>query len=92
MAERRRRIVRWLLVRLIIFAAGFAAGFYVRDQRYQDLQERYERAAAELEALQESAEDVIDRGRRAGESLREGAEAAAETMEAAEELTGRREN
>lgn len=88
MAERRRRVVRWLLVRIVIFAAGFAAGFYVRDTRYQDLQDRYERAVEELEELQQSAEEVIDRGRRAGETLREGAEAAAETLEAAQEVTG----
>ncbi len=92
MAEKRKRIVRWLLVRLLIFAVGVGVGYYIRDQRGQELQERYERAMSELEDMRESAEDVIERGRRAGETLREGAEAAAETLEAAEDLTGGKKN
>lgn len=89
MADRRRRIAFWIFTRALIFLAGAALGYYVRDQRGADLRQAYEQAVMELEELKRTGSDVIDRGRRAGEELRGGAEAAAEsTRGAIEEVVG----
>ncbi|UCC48804.1 MAG: hypothetical protein JSV41_01135 [Gemmatimonadota bacterium] len=90
MAEkRRRRFLIWLLPRLLIFVAGVAVGYYARDREAGQLRQAYEQTRAELEELKQSGEEMIERGRRAGENLRAGAEAAADSTRAAvEEITG----
>jgi glutamate dehydrogenase/leucine dehydrogenase len=90
MAERRRRLVIWLLPRLLIFAAGVAVGYYARDREAGQLRQTYEQTLSELEELRQAGEDAIERGRRAGEDLRAGAQAAADSTRAAvEEITGK---
>lgn len=85
MAERRKRFIRWLLPKLIIFAIGVALGYYVRDRQGTDFKDLYEETLAELEDLREAGSDMIERGRRAGEAMK----AAADTTKAAvEEVTG----
>lgn len=89
MAETKGRFWRWLLPKLFIFALGVAAGWYVKDRQANELQRAYEQARTELRELREAGADVIERGRRAGESLREGAKAAADSTKAAvEEMKG----
>jgi hypothetical protein len=85
MAERRKKFIRWLLPKLIVFAIGVAVGYYVRDRQQTDFKDLYEQTLSELEDLRETGEDMIERGRRAGEAMK----AAADTAEAAvEEVTG----
>ncbi len=85
MGERRKRFIRWLLPKLIIFAIGVALGYYVRDRQQTHFKDLYEETLAELEDLREAGADVIERGRRAGEAMK----AAADTTKAAvEEVTG----
>jgi len=93
MADKRRRLIGWLIPKLLIFAVGAAVGYYARDYAEHGELDRvhaaYEQAVAELEQLKESGQDVLDRGRRAGESLRSGAEAAVDSTKAAvEEIKG----
>ena len=93
MAEKRRRLIVWLLPKLLIFVAGGAVGYYARDYAEQGELDRvraaYEQAVAELDELKESGRDVLERGRRAGESLRSGAEAAVDSTKAAvDEIKG----
>jgi len=89
MAEREGRFWRWLLPKLLIFALGVAAGWYVRDRQAEDLQQAYEQARTELRELRQTGEQVLERGKRAGESLREGAKAAADSTKAAiDEIKG----
>lgn len=79
----------WLLPKLIIFAVGIGLGWYARDRQHDDLRDAYDEAVAELEALRETGEGVIQRGRRAGENLRAGAQAAADSTRAAvKEIVG----
>lgn len=85
MAERRKRFIRWLLPKLIVFAIGVAVGYYARDRQQTDFKDLYEQTLTELEDLKETGEDMIERGRRAGEAMK----AAADSAEAAvEEVTG----
>jgi hypothetical protein len=85
MAERRKRFIRWLLPKLIVFAIGVAVGYYARDRQQTDFKDLYEQTLSELEDLKETGEDMIERGRRAGEAMK----AAADSTEAAvEEITG----
>lgn len=90
MGERRRRLAFWLLARLFIFALGVAAGYYARDrQQHKKIQEAVERVRAELQDVGRAGQEVIERGRRAGEGVRAGARAAAESTRAAvEEIVG----
>ncbi|UCF18377.1 MAG: hypothetical protein JSU87_10515 [Gemmatimonadota bacterium] len=89
MAERRRRLLSWVLVRLLILTGGFAAGYYVRDRQMDRLEAAYEAARAELEEMKQAGEEVLDRGQRTGEVIRGGAEAAVDSAKAAvEELKG----
>ena len=97
MAEKRRRLIRWLLPKLLIFAAGAAVGYYGRD--YADhgelelMRTRYEQAVTELKELKESGAAALERSRRAGESLRSGAEAAVDSAQAAvEKIKGESKN
>lgn len=97
MAEKRRTLMRWLLPKLLIFVVGAAVGYYWRDYAEQGeldrLRARYEQAVAELKELKESGAEVLERGRRAGESLRSGAEAAVDSAQAAvEEIKGESKN
>ncbi|MGD2152614.1 MAG: hypothetical protein PVG79_05050 [Gemmatimonadales bacterium] len=85
MAERRKRFIRWLLPKLIIFAIGVALGYYARDQQQSDFQDLYEEARAELEELRETGAEVIERGRRAGEAMKAAADS---TKAAVEEVSG----
>lgn len=90
MADKRRSLMMWLAPKLLIFALGVAAGYYVRDQRQGELESRYEQAVTELEALKRSGQEAIERGRRASEGLKAGAKAAADSTRAAvEEITGK---
>ena len=85
MAERRKRIIRWLLPKIIVFVIGVAVGSYVRDRQQTDFKDLYEQTLDELEDLREAGEDMVERGRRAGEAMK----AAADSAEAAvEEVTG----
>ena len=85
MGERRRNFVRWLLPKLIVFAIGVAVGYYARDRQQTDFQELYEGAVAEMEELKQTGEEMIERGRKAGDAMK----AAADTAKAAvEEVTG----
>ncbi len=79
MAERRKRLLLWLLPRILIFAAGVAVGYYVRDREAHRLKQAYEQAVDELEAVRRSGQEVVERGRRAGEALRSGTEAAVDS-------------
>lgn len=89
MAERRKRFLMWLLPKLIVFAVGIGLGYYVRDRQQDDLRDAYQEAMAELKELRAAGEDVVERGRRAGEGLRAGAKAAADsTREAVREIVG----
>lgn len=92
MAERRRRLVMWLLPRLLIFAAGVAVGYYARDNELDRLRETYDQTVSELNELKKSTEEMIERGRRASESFRAGAEAAADSTKAAVESIKGEEN
>ncbi len=93
MAERRRRFAMWLLPRLLIFAAGVAVGYYARDNELERVRGAYEQALAELGELKQSTQEMIERGRRAGERFRAGAEAAADSTKAAmEEIKGESKN
>ncbi len=92
MAEKRARFWRWLLPRLIIFAVGIGVGYYARDRQAVELREAYEQAIDEMEELKRAGQEAIDRGRRAGEGLKAGAKAAADSTRAAvEEITGKKE-
>ncbi|MGD8699477.1 MAG: hypothetical protein PVJ43_09315 [Gemmatimonadales bacterium] len=94
MADRKRRgLIRWLLPKLLIFVAGAAGGYTVRDYvehgELDRVRAAYDEAVAELEALKESGQEALERGRRAGESLRSGAEAAVDSTKAAvDEIKG----
>lgn len=97
MAEKRRRLMRWLLPKLLIFVVGAAVGYYGRDYveqgELEQLRVRYDQVVAELKEVKESGADVLERGRRAGESLRSGAEAAVDSAEAAvEQIKGDTKN
>lgn len=85
MAERRKRFIRWLLPKLIVFAIGVAVGYYARDRQQTDFQDLYEETLAELEDLKETGEEMIERGRRAGEAMKAAADS---TAAAVEEVTG----
>jgi hypothetical protein len=85
--------VAWLLPRLVIFAAGVAAGYYVRDREIDRLQAAYDATRTELEELKQTGENMLEQGRRTGETLRAGAEAAVDsTKSAVEELKGGKSN
>ncbi len=91
MAEKRGRLWRWLLPRLIIFAVGIGVGYYARDRQAVELREAYEQAIDEMEELKRAGQEAIDRGRRAGEGLKAGAKAAADSTRAAvEEIAGQK--
>jgi len=85
MAEKKKRLIWWLLPRLLIFAAGVAVGYYARTNELGRLEEVYEQTVAELQQLKENTEEMIERGRAAGESLKSGAEAAVDSTKAAVE-------
>ena len=85
MAEKRKRLIWWLLPKLIIFAAGIGVGYYARTNELDRLEEVYEQTVAELQELKENTEEMIERGRAAGESLKSGAEAAVDSTKAAVE-------
>ncbi|UCC71805.1 MAG: hypothetical protein JSV86_15730 [Gemmatimonadota bacterium] len=85
MAERRRRFLRWLLPKLIIFAVGVALGYYARDRQETNFQELYEQTRTELEELKERGEDVVDAATRAGEAMKAAADS---TKAAVEEIGG----
>ncbi len=85
MAERGKRLMHWLLIRLVFLAVGFAAGYYVRDREMNRLEAAYEATRAELEEMKQAGAEVLDRGRRTGEALRGGAEAAVDSAKAAVE-------
>lgn len=89
MAEKRRSLVGWLLVRLVIFAVGVGVGYYVRDREMDRLQAAYEQTKGELDRIKASGEVMIERGRRAGEELKGGAKAAADSTKGAlQEIQG----
>ncbi len=93
MAEKRGGLWRWLLPRLFIFALGVGAGYYVRDRQAVELREAYEQAIDEMEELKRAGQEAIDRGRRAGEGLKAGAKAAADSTRAAvQEIAGQKKN
>jgi hypothetical protein len=85
MAERRKRFIRWLLPKLIVFAIGVAVGYYARDRQQTDFKDLYEQTLAELEDLKETGEDMIERGRRAGDAMKAAADS---TRAAVEEVKG----
>jgi len=85
MAERRKRFIRWLLPKLIVFAIGVAVGYYARDRQQTDFKDLYEQTRAELEELRETGAEVIERGRRAGEAMKAAADS---TKAAVEEVSG----
>lgn len=85
MAERRKRFIRWLLPKLIVFAIGVAVGYYARDRQQTDFKDLYEQTLTELEDLKETGEDMIERGRRAGDAMKAAADS---TKAAVEEVTG----
>ena len=64
MAQKKSTLGPRLLLWLVIFGTGFAAGFFVRDTRKH-------------EVVTETAEEALERTRRAGEALKEGAQEAA---------------
>ena len=67
MSGTKRGIVRRLLPWLIVFAAGGATGYWVRDQRQdQRLQEAIERAR----------DDLMERGRDLGDAAKDSARSA----------------
>lgn len=80
MAERRGRFTNKLFTWLVIFLIGGAAGWYVRDQQYENIQEELDRVKQEL---RDTREQLSERSRRAGEGIRRGAEAAADSTKAA---------
>ncbi len=89
MAEKRRGLWRWLLPKLLIFVVGAAVGYFARGNELNELEQAYEQTVTELQELKENSEEIIERGRRAGESLRSGAEAAVDSTKAAvEEIKG----
>lgn len=89
MAEKRRGLMRWLLPKLLLFVIGVAVGYYARDNELDRLQATYEQTLEELEELRETSQDLIERGRRASESFRSGAETAVDSTKAAvEEIKG----
>lgn len=76
------RAVLWV----IVLAVGFGAGWYVRGRNQEDV---IQQAVAQAEA---DLKDAVDRGKRAGVQLKEGARAAGEgTKAAVRELTGKGE-
>jgi hypothetical protein len=85
MAERRKRFIRWLLPKLIVFAIGVAVGYYARDRQQTDFKGLYEQTLAELEDLKETGEEMIESGRRAGDAMKAAADS---TRAAVEEVTG----
>ena len=70
----KKRIMMKLIGWLMIFGAGAAAGFYVRDQQ------QHEKIR---QAVEEAREELMERGRRAGEDIRAGAQVAADSARAA---------
>ncbi len=93
MAEKRGRFWRWLLPRLLIFAVGIGVGYYARDRQAVELREAYEQAIDEMEQLKRAGQEAMDRGRRAGEGLKAGAKAAADSTRAAvQEIAGQKKN
>ena len=93
MADKRRGLIRWLLPKLIIFLAGAAGGYTVREYvehgELDRIQAAYDEAVTELDELKESGQEMLERGRRAGESIRSGAEAAVDSTKAAvDEIKG----
>lgn len=81
MSPRRRRFLARILPWLIVFAAGVTTGYYVRDrQQDEKIQEAAERARREMERV---GLEAIERAQSAGEELRAGARAAAESTKAA---------
>ena len=93
MAEKKKRLIWWLLPKLVIFAAGVGVGYYARDNEIDRLQEVYEQTVEELQELKANTEEMIERGRAAGESLRSGAEAAVDSTKAAvESIKGEKKN
>ena len=81
MAIKRRRLLARLSPWLIVFVAGVGVGYYARDQRQDEkLREAAERARQEMEQV---GLDAIERAQSAGEGLRAGAQAAAESTKAA---------
>lgn len=79
MAEKRSFTSR-LLTLLIVFLIGGAAGWYVRDQQYENIQEEL---AQVREELKDTQQELKERTRRAGEGIRAGAAAAADSTKAA---------
>ncbi len=81
MGERRRGLVARLAPWLVVFVAGGAAGYYVRDtQQDERVREAVERRLAEME---ERGQQAVERGRRVTEGVKAGAKAAAESTKAA---------
>ena len=79
MAEKRSftsRLMTWV----IVFLVGGAAGWYVRDQQYENIQQELSQVRQELKSTRE---ELRERTRRAGQELRGGAEAAADSAEGA---------
>ncbi len=87
MAERSKRYTRRLILWVVLFGLGFGAGFYVRDRQQHEKVE--EAVARRLEQIERAGGEALERGRRAGEALRGGAKAAAESAKAAVEETTR---
>jgi hypothetical protein len=58
-------------------------GYYVRDREVDRLQAAYEQTRAELDRIKASGEKMIERGRRAGEELKGGEKAAADSTKGA---------
>ncbi len=83
---KRRRLTGYLLV----FLLGGAAGYYVRDARHDEQLESAVRDARE--EMRDAGLRAIERARRAGENLKAGAGAAADSARAAfDQLTKQRE-
>lgn len=81
MGEMKRKLGGKLLLWLILFGAGTATGFYVRDQQqHERIQEAVEQAREDME---QAREELMQRGRRAGEDIKAGAQAAADSTRAA---------
>ncbi len=87
MAEKRKGLMAWLAPWLLMFAAGAATGYYMRDrQQHEKVLEAADKAREEMET---AGLEAIERARRAGSDFRAGADAAAESTKAAfRELVG----
>lgn len=74
MSQERGRFGTTLVIWLVLFALGFASGFYVRDRQHEgQVEEALARGRAEAQA-------ALDRSVRAGKKLQEGTRAAAKEL------------